>query len=214
MYTPPAYHEGDTALLHQLMREWSFAILMSHGEGGMLATHLPFLSAPGGAHGLGTLTSHIARNNVQWNDLAKGGEVLVIFQGPHAFISVNWYDNRKTFPTWNYGAIHAYGTVRLTTDPEAIRKILQRTIDTYDTPLDGEWRFEDMPANMTEPRLRAIIGLEIEITRLEGKLKYNQDKSDSDREGVIAALRQTPDNAPTADFMERLKQLYLARNVQ
>jgi len=210
MYTPPAYREDDVAFLQQLMREWSFATIVSKGEEGLLATHLPFLVEPGGAHDLGRLVSHIARNNPQWRDLAAGHEALVIFQGPHAFISVNWYDNHNTFPTWNYAAIHCYGKVKLVEDPEAIRGILKRTIGTYDTPLGGDWKFEEMPANMTEPRLRAIIGLTIEIERIEGKLKFNQDKSEADRQGVIEALDRDQATEPTAAFMRRLADYYQA----
>lgn len=193
------------------MREWSFGTIVSHGKGGILATHLPFLVESGGAHGLGRLVAHLARNNPQWQDLTGDQDVLVIFQGPHAFISVNWYDNRNTFPTWNYGAIHAYGKIRLIEEPEAIRCILQKTIATYDAPLGGTWDFADMPANMTEPRLRAIIGMEIEIERLEGKLKYNQDKSEADRAGVIEILSQSPDTEATARFMRRLADYYKSK---
>jgi transcriptional regulator len=210
MYTPPAYREDNLAFLQQLMREWSFATIVTKGENGLLATHLPFLIESGGAHGSGRLTSHIARNNPQWHDFAAGDEALMIFQGPHAFISVNWYDNHNTFPTWNYGSIHCYGKVGLIEDPEAIRGILKQTIATYDTPLGGEWKFEEMPANMTEPRLRAIIGLTIDITRIEGKLKYNQDKSDADRRGVIKALSTDTATQPTAQFMARLEDCYRA----
>lgn len=204
MYTPPAYAETDLAHLHALMREWSFATLVSNGsESGPMATHLPVLLDAGGPEGLGVLTTHIARNNPQWQAL-DGQEVLVIFQGPHAFVSVNWYDNRKTFPTWNYGAIHAYGRVRLERDPETLRALLVRTIATFDIP-GGDWRLSEMPEEMIAPRLRAIVGLEIGIGRLEGKLKFNQDKSPADRKGVRAALASRKEGRETAAFMDRLE---------
>ncbi len=202
MYTPQAYVEEDLALLHRLMREWSFATLVSCDAGTPMATHLPFLLSEGGAAGLGVLHSHIARNNPQWQAL-EDREVLVIFKGPHAFVSVNWYDNQLTYPTWNYGAIHARGRVTLERDPEALRALLGRTIGTYDTG-GGDWRFENMPEEMTAPRLRAIVGLQIEITGLEGKLKFNQDKSEADRDGVRAALEERPEGRETACFMARL----------
>ncbi|WP_025030278.1 FMN-binding negative transcriptional regulator [Nitratireductor aquibiodomus] len=204
MYTPASYREQDTAFLHDLMREWSFATIVSHGQDGLLATHLPFLLAPGGHKDLGILTSHIARNNAQWRHFEAGGEALIIFQGPNAFVSVNWYDMQRTFPTWNYGAIHVYGKVRLNQDPEINRKILEKTIARYERPQDGDWSFETMPEEMIAPRLRAIVGLEIEIDRIEGKLKFNQDKSEADRKGVRAALARDVATAPSADFMERL----------
>lgn len=202
MYTPPAYAEENIDFLHTLMREWSFATLVSSGQEGPMATHLPFLLAPGGPAGLGVLNTHIARNNPQWESLNENG-ALVIFQGPHAFVSVDWYENRKTYPTWNYGAIHARGRVKLDQDTERIRKLLRRTIETFDDPRT-EWSFDTMPEEMTAPRLRAIIGIEIAIDRLEGKLKYNQDKSDADRAGVRTALAARPEGHRTAAFMTRL----------
>lgn len=204
MYTPPAYAEEDTGLLHALMREWPFATLVSTGPDGPMATHLPVLLSEGGPKGLGILHSHIARNNPQWAHL-DGAEVLVIFQGPQAFVSVDWYDNRLTYPTWNYGAIHARGRVRLEQDPERLRTVLQRTIATFDGP-GTEWSFDGMPEEMTAPRLRAIVGIEIGIDRLDGKLKYNQDKSAADRAGVRRALAADPRSAATAAFMERLER--------
>lgn len=191
MYTPPAYREDRIEVLHQLMREWSFATLVSTGANGLLATQLPFLLDDNGASG--RLVTHIARNNPQWRDLADGAEALVIFQGPHAFVSPSWYDNQKTFPTWNYTAIHAYGRPVLNHDPEVLRALLKRAIATYDTPLGGPWRFEDMPEEMIVPRLKAIVAITIDVDRLEGKLKLNQDKSEADRDGVISQLRASPD---------------------
>ncbi len=206
MYTPPAYREDDIGVLHDLMREWSFATLFSHGpEGGLMATHLPFLVASGGEAGLGLLTSHIARNNPHWQQLQTASEVLVVFQGPHGYVPVDWYTQKQTFPTWNYGAVHAYGRITLERDAEAIHAILKRTIATFNEPREGGWRFEEMPASAVEPRLRAIIGLDIEITRLEGKLKFNQDKTEADRQGVRRGLSLRPGTQETARFMERLE---------
>jgi transcriptional regulator len=191
MYIPPAYHEDRIEVLHSLMRDWSFATLISSGTNGLLATQLPFLLDDNGARG--RLVTHIARNNPQWQDLEDGAEALVIFQGPHAFISPSWYDNQRTFPTWNYTAIHAYGRPVLNHDAEMLRALLKRVIATYDTPLGGPWRFEDMPEEMIAPRLKAIVAITIDIDRLEGKLKLNQDKSRSDRDGVISQLDASAD---------------------
>jgi transcriptional regulator len=191
MYTPPAYREDRIEVLHRLMKEWSFATLISSGANGLLATQLPFLLDENGANG--RLVTHLARNNPQWRDLEAGAEALVVFQGPHAFISPSWYDNQKTFPTWNYTAIHAYGRPVLNHDPEVLRALLKRVIATYDTPLGGTWRFEDMPEEMIAPRLKAIVAITIDIDRLDGKLKLNQDKSRADRDGVISQLDASAD---------------------
>ena len=191
MYNPPAYAEVDEALLRERMRAWSFATLVTHGAEGLNATHLPFLVDDDGPHGL--LTTHLARGNAQYRDLKAGAPALVIFQGPHAFISPSWYTNRLTFPTWNYTAIHVQGTPEVVDDPSAIHAVLQRTVATYDTPLGGEWAFDAMPQELTASRLKAIAAVRIPIARIEGKMKLNQDKSVADRLGVIAALEKQGD---------------------
>ncbi|MBN8944898.1 MAG: FMN-binding negative transcriptional regulator [Rhizobiales bacterium] len=204
MYTPPAYREDRIEVLHDLMRQWSFATLITSGPQGILATQLPFLLDDNG--GQGRLITHLARANPQCAQLAGGGEALVVFQGPHAFISPSWYDNRETFPTWNYTAIHAYGRPVCNDDPEVLRALLKRVIARYDTPLGGPWRFEDMPETAIAPRLKAIVAVEIDIDRLEGKLKLNQDKTPADRAGVIAELQDSDDPVArqTATMMREL----------
>jgi transcriptional regulator len=193
MYTPPAYAENDLALLHTRMREWSFATLVTHGANGLNATHLPFLLETPDGGGPGTLVTHFARANAQLKDLQAGARALVIFQGPHAFISPSWYVNQLTFPTWNYTAIHAHGQPELIEGPEEIFAILQRTVALYDTPLGGVWNLPGMPWDMVATRLRAIVGVRIPLESVEGKMKLNQDKSVADRLGVIAALEAQGD---------------------
>lgn len=191
MYTPPAYAEKDEQVLRARMREWSFATLVTHGAEGLNATHLPFLIDDSGPHGL--LTTHLARGNAQYRDLVAGAPALVIFQGPHAFISPSWYEHPLTFPTWNYTAIHVHGAPELVEDTAAIHDVLTRTVARYDTPLGGDWAFGDMPDALTASRLKAIVALRIPIARIEGKMKLNQDKSVADRRGVIAALERQGD---------------------
>jgi len=192
MYTPPAYAEHDTQALHAFIREYSFATLITADAEGAQATHLPFLLRV--EDGQATLITHLARNNPQSRALLQGASALVIFQGPHAFVSPSWYENRQTFPTWNYTAVHARGQPRLIEDPAAVRDVLRLTVAHYDTPLGGPWDFEAMPDTLTLPRLKAIIALEIPVRSLVGKMKLNQDKSVADRQGVIAALRQRGDH--------------------
>lgn len=194
MYTPPAYAEKDAELLRACMRQWSFATLVTHGAQGVQATHLPFLvDEPADEGDLGTLVTHLARGNAQFGDLQAGAEALVLFQGPHAFISPSWYENRHTFPTWNYTAIHARGQPELIESAEGLLEVLDRVVAHYDTPLGGSWQFRAMPSDFTATRLRAIVALHIPIASLEGKMKMNQDKSVADRRGVIAALEKQGD---------------------
>ncbi|MDS1140200.1 FMN-binding negative transcriptional regulator [Pusillimonas sp. SM2304] len=204
MYTPKPYQNHDQAELHACMRQWSFATLITHGPKGSQATHLPFLvDAESGPHG--TLVTHIARANPQLADLLAGSPALVIFQGPHAFISPSWYENQQTFPTWNYAAIHARGTPVCIEEAESVRRILDRTVQVYDTPLGGSWRFDAMQEELILPRLKAIVAIRIPLDALEGKFKFNQDKSPADRLGVITALEKSNDagNHAVATLMRR-----------
>jgi transcriptional regulator len=189
MYIKPPYAENDLSVLHAHMKEWSFATLVSHSNAGLHVSHLPFLlEAQRGP--MGTLTTHLARANPHCDVLRTATEALVIFNGPHAFVSPSWYSDQRTFPTWNYAAIHAHVRLESIDDPAAIRDILTRTVDTYDAPLGGSWSFGAMPEDLIVPRLRAIAGVELTITGIEGKFKLNQDRSADDRYGVIAALQR------------------------
>lgn len=205
MYIPKAYEECDLEALHQGMRDWSFATLITWSGEKNQATHLPFLLDSGrGAKGV--LTTHIARANPQYADLRAGGTALITFQGPHAFVSPSWYENRHTFPTWNYIAIHVRARPVLIEDPEQIFEILTRTVATYDTPRGGAWSLESMPRDYTFSRIKAIVGIEFEIDELEGKFKLNQDKTQEDRRGVIMALEAsgTPEEKEVARLMRQL----------
>jgi transcriptional regulator len=202
MYTPKPYENHDRDELHACMRQWSFATLITHGNAGSQATHLPFL-LESDVGPQGTLTTHLARANPQLADLQAGAPALVIFQGPHAFISPSWYENQLTFPTWNYAAIHARGVPDCMEDPDEVLAVLNRTVKQYDEPLGGSWRFPEMPATLTASRLKAIVAVRIPIEDLQGKFKFNQDKSPADRLGVINALAQSPSRGDqaTAEFM-------------
>ncbi|HAE48033.1 FMN-binding negative transcriptional regulator (plasmid) [Tistrella mobilis] len=198
MYTPAAYLEERPRIIHQAMRAWSFATLVSTGADGPVATHLPMLvderpDAPP------RLVTHMARNNEQWRHFI-GGETpaLAIFQGPHAFISPSWYEDRMTFPTWNYAAIHGIGRPRLVEEPEEILAVLRRTVALWDTPLGGPWSFAAMPDALILPRLERIVAIDMPLDRVEAKFKLNQDKTAADRAGVIAALDAAGDDQARA----------------
>jgi transcriptional regulator len=190
MYTPPPYAETDAASLHTFMRTHSFASLVTCHGARCNVTHLPFLLDTSGE---AVLYTHLARANPQLEDLRRGVEALVVFQGPHAFISPSWYENQRTFPTWNYTAVHARGTPAVLDDAGELLDLLERTVAHYDTPLGGTWTLPGMPADVTRARMAAIAGIRIPIASLEGKMKLNQDKSVADRVGVIAALERGGD---------------------
>jgi transcriptional regulator len=187
MYIPEAYRETDVAKLHALMQEHSFATLVSQHDGGTMATHLPLLVDPGRSPA-GTLRGHVARANAQWTSL-EGQEVLAIFHGPHAYVSPSWYAADQAVPTWNYVAVHAYGVPRLLNDSSELSALLRDMVEVYEEPLAEPWQLDATSAFISS-LMRGIVGFEIEITRLEGKLKLSQNRSVADREGAIHGLRQ------------------------
>src|SRR6266545_5827323 len=189
MYIPNSFREDDRSLLHDLMRQHNFGILVTQRDGTPFATHLPFLlDAERGPHG--TLLAHMARANPQWRDFAAGGEALVIFQGPHAYISPSWYETHPSVPTWNYAVVHAYGIPRIVEDHATLHHMLETLVDTHEAAFAQPWRL-DLPHVYLDKMMRAVVGFEIEITRLEGKLKLSQNRSEHDQHRVAEALRQS-----------------------
>ena len=187
MYSPMAFQIEEREAMHALMRENSFATLITiDAEGASFATHLPLLldSEAGEA---GTLRAHMARANPQWRHFQEGREVLVVFQGAHAYISPSWYGVQPSVPTWNYAAVHAYGVPRLL-DASGLKTLLYATVALYEGKGEAEWQFE-MGQEYVEQMMRGIVGFEIPITRLQGKLKMSQNRSETDRRHVVAALQ-------------------------
>src|SRR5579885_2727039 len=194
MYIPKAFREDDLEKLHKLMQEYSFAALVTQQDGVPVATHLPFLlDMERGQYG--TLMAHMARANPQWRTFDSGQEALVIFQGPHAYISPSWYEVELSVPTWNYAAVHVYGYPRLIEDPQVLYSELKALIETHESQFKHPWPFA-LPADYTEKMMRGTVGFTLEITRIEGKYKLSQNRTPSERARVIAALETThPDVA-------------------
>ncbi len=191
MYIPNSFREADPALLHDVMRRYNFAVLVTQHEGVPFATHLPFLlDTARGPHG--TLLAHMARANPQWRDFADQREALVIFQGAHAYISPAWYETMPSVPTWNYAVVHAYGVPRVIEEPDRLYTMLESLVDTHEAARTPPWRME-LPADYMDRMMRAIVGFEIEITRLEGKLKLSQNRSEDDRRQVMLELAESDD---------------------
>ncbi len=189
MYLPAHFSETRPDVLHALMREQSFATLVSHGEGRLTADHLPLRLAADGVRLLG----HVARANPLWRE-AAGKEVLAIFHGPQAYVSPSWYPskhaNGKAVPTWNYLAVHAHGVLTIIDDPQRLRSLLDDLVDHHEKEFALPWRVSDAPADYIGKMLGAIVGIEITIAALEGKWKTSQNQPDANRAGVVAGLRQ------------------------
>ncbi len=192
MYIPRSNLITDNAALHDLMRRFSFAILVTTREGHSVATHLPFLVySEGGEHG--RLVAHMARANPQWTDFAPAGEVLVIFQGDHTYISPSWYADHPSVPTWNYMIAHAYGIPQIITDEARIRASLSKLVATHEAGFDEPWPIDVLPDDYLRTMMRGIVAFEIPIARLEGKFKLSQNRSEDDQRRVIAGLEESSD---------------------
>src|SRR3981189_1385300 len=140
-----------------------------------VATHLPFL-LDAGRGPYGTLMAHMARANLQWKTFNGEQEALVIFQGPHAYISPSWYEVELSVPTWNYAAVHAYGILEIIEDNAVLYDLLKALIQTHEARFERPWDFQ-LPDDYLQKMMRGIVGFEIQITRLEGKFKMSQNRT-------------------------------------
>lgn len=208
MYLPKAFQVEEQAELHALMRRNSFAALVTQFEGAPFATHLPFvLDAERGPHG--TLVSHMARANPQWKAFVSGEPALVIFQGPHTYITPSWYDPTvASVPTWNYAIVHAYGIPRVIDDAERLRLMLEQLVDTYEAHFEQPWQLNSPTNEYVQRMMKAIVGFEIEITKLEGKYKLSQNRPLADQQRVAEELAQSddPERAGVAKLMRAVQQ--------
>jgi len=196
MYTARPHQDHDIAHLHSLMRETRLALLVTHGEQGLLATHLPVvIDTDEGGHG--TVYGHLARANRQWQDFSEGGEALLVFAGANAYVSPTYYpskaDNPRTVPTWNYLAVHAHGTVEAIQDAPSLLAIVTRLTDLHEHGKASPWKVSDAPEDYLASMLRAVVGFRFSIGRLQGTRKLSQNRSPTDVEGVRASLAASPD---------------------
>jgi transcriptional regulator len=190
MYIPEpfAFPDYATAELQDLVEAYNFGILIVPGEV-LQAAHLPFV-LDRGRGALGTLIAHVARANPIWRRFEAGPEVLAVFQGPHAYVSPDWYAGRGLVPTWNYLAVHAYGVPRILESDTAVSAALTRLTATMEAGLAPKppWTLSELAESSLAALRRGVVAFEIEIARLEGKRKLNQNRAAADRAGVIEAL--------------------------
>lgn len=203
MYTPRSFREDDPEVLHDLIRRHGFGVLFTHGADGPAATHLPFVLQVS-EDGSRTLVAHMARANPQWKAFHTDRPVLVVFQGAHSYVSPTWYQEPVAVPTWNYAAVHVYGVPRLVEDPAVLRAQVAELVRQYEGAGPDAWDMARAEPKM-EALLQAIVGFEIPVDRMEGKWKFNQNRSREDREGVVRALEGSEDPLvrETVEIMRR-----------
>lgn len=208
MYLPSPFAESRPGELHRIIRQHPFGMLITHSATGLDANHLPFVLDPGRGP-LGTLLAHVARANPVWTGLADGDPVLVVFRGAHGYISPNWYastrDTPRQAPTWNYQAVHAHGRVRIFHDDRTVRDMVARLVDQQEAPLPQPWKMSDAPENYLAENIAQLMGMEIEITRLEGQQKLSQNREPRDIASTLAALEERGE-AELASEMRRMRR--------
>lgn len=216
MYLPSHFEEKRPEVLHELLRTHPLGLLITHGESGLQANAIPFVLDAGPAGGPGILRGHVARANALWHD-ANGAahtavEALVVFQGPQAYISPSFYPSKaehgKVVPTWNYVMVQARGRLRAIDDAAWLRPFVTRLTEQHEAPRAAPWAVSDAPDDYIASMLRAIVGIEIELSALTGKWKVSQNRTAADRAGVArglhdAGIRFEACSAPTLPAADR-----------
>jgi transcriptional regulator len=205
MYQPPAYREDRIDVQHALIRAHPLGVLISAGPGGLVANLVPFL-VDAAATERGTLQCHISRANDQWRELAAVAECLVVFQGPHAYVTPSWYETKretgKVVPTWNYATVHAWGRPQVIDDAAWLRRQIEALTRSQEETRAKPWHVDDAPPDYVASQIKGIIGIEIPIARIEGKWKMSQNRPEADRRGVVDGYReQGPTSTPIANLV-------------
>jgi transcriptional regulator len=193
MYVNPQHQLSDREAIHELMASRPLGAWVCHGRDGLVANHVPFfLDRSRGP--LGTLIGHVARANPVWRELGPTTPSVVMFQGPQAYITPGWYPGKaehgRVVPTWNYLVAHAHGVARAIEDCDWLLDMLTRLTDGQEARRGAPWHVADAPSSFIDKLLRSIVGIEIPIDRLEGKLKASQDEAYLDRVGTVRGLHE------------------------
>lgn len=200
MYIPEHFRARDQADAVAFMRANPFAILVSGTDDGPFATHLPMALTEAGEQT--TIRGHMAKANPHWRHLERQPLCLTIFHGAHSFVSPSHYNTRESVPTWNYGAVHAYGNARITPAAEDMLPMLHQLIGEFDAPYLEQWA--GLSEEYRQRMLRHIVGFEIVVTRIEGKFKLSQNRTRDEQASIIASLGESPDT--TVSGVARLMQ--------
>lgn len=201
MYMPKHHEESRLDVLHALIRAHPLGAWVVLGDGELIANHIPFLLDTTRGE-LGTLVGHLARANPVWQAGPSAVPSVVMFQGPQTYITPAWYPSKqehgKAVPTWNYAVVHVQGQPRFIEEHDWLYKHVSLLTDTHEATEARPWQVDDAPADYREALLRAIVGLEIPIQRIEGKWKTSQNRPERDRQGVVAGLLGRGDDESAA----------------
>nr|MBP7996934.1 FMN-binding negative transcriptional regulator [Thiopseudomonas sp.] len=196
MYVPNHFKEDSVETLQQHIRAYPFGLLVIADDAGIEANHVPFYLDIDEEGSLGTLQCHLARSNLVWQRIEKSRFVLAVFQGPNAYVSPSWYPSKaetgRVVPTWNYLAVHVAGSAKVVQDAVWLKEHLRQLTNQHETERAQPWAVEDAPADYTEALMRGIVGIEIKIEKLIGKLKASQNQPERNQHGVKVGLQSEP----------------------
>jgi transcriptional regulator len=196
LYTPPAFRVDDLALLLDHIARTGLASFITVGADGPIVSHVPLVHEPSDG-GMGRLIGHLARANPQWQNTDISKPALAVFMGPDAYVSPSWYPSKtehgRAVPTWNYAVVHVRGALTFFDDAERLRHAVEQLTDHHEANRADRWLVSDAPERYVASQLKGIVGFEIAIASIEGKYKLSQNKSEPDREGVIAGLARESD---------------------
>jgi transcriptional regulator len=197
MYIPKHFSEPNIEVMHELIRSFPLSTVVTLSSTGLNANHIPLHLSTESAP-FGVLRGHVARSNPIWNDFVAEVEVLAIFQGPDAYITPSWYPTKietgKSVPTWNYACVHAYGTLRIVNDSSWLKSHLEALTAHNESSFPEPWKISDAPPEYIEKMLGAVVGIEIEISRISGQWKTSQNQPQQNQAGVICGLQASSDS--------------------
>lgn len=190
MYIPPHFEMNDRTAQYALIRARPFGLLVTNGPGGLMANPVPFHLD----EDAGVLRAHLARANPQWREADGIREALVVFQDVDAYVTPGWYATKretgKVVPTWNYSAVHVHGALRAMQDRDWLHRLVGDLTDHHEAPRGAPWKVDDAPSDYIDVMLRGIVGIEVQIARIEGKAKLSQNRAAQDVAGVVDGLRE------------------------
>lgn len=202
LYVPGSFRESDVAVMQEFMRQYPFATVVSYRDG-IHVSHLPLLLDPRRGP-YGTIVGHMARANGHWRDFEGETGMTCVFHGPHAYISPTWYAQRPAVSTWNYAVVHAIGTPTIIDDQQRLAEIIDETLATFEPALRDPAADGYLPETYRTPLLKAIVGFEMPIERLDGKFKLGQNRSAEDQAGIKAALQAQ--GSAAAELLELMQR--------
>ena len=205
MYIPTPFLVEDRKVIVAFMEQFDFAAVVTYSDAaGLVASHVPVLIREVGSelH----IVGHVARGNSHWRLMDRQTESMVIFQGPHAYVSPTWYAVSPAVPTWNYAVVHAFGAARVREDATFIAGVVEDLTRRYEEQREHPWSTQAVPGESYEKLLNAIVGFEISVSRCEAKFKLGQNRSVEDRAGTIAGLER--ESSPKALELAKFMRLY------